>query len=97
MPKKIWKDTWKYKRILEILDDYWLSQPDEYKVRVQMEFIHSSGEKQRKVIQWQNPNYTDDTQKGKPRLVCMADIEEKELPKDDWWNVTNIHKKEKEN
>ena len=56
MPKKYWNDTDAYRRILEILDEYWLTEPDEEYVRVEMYFRHSNGEEQTKCIAWKNPN-----------------------------------------
>ena len=53
--KKVWENTWQYQRIMEILDDYWLTQPDEAKVVVQMHFTHLNGEEQDKYIVWSNP------------------------------------------
>lgn len=52
---KPWSDEYKYKRILEILDDYWISQQDELYVRVDMYFEHKNGETQSKRIVWINP------------------------------------------
>lgn len=51
-----WKKTYEYKRIQEILEDYWLSEPEELKVRVRLDFIKSNGETQSKCIVWRNPN-----------------------------------------
>ncbi len=53
--KKYWKDSNEYKRIIEILDDYWLTEKDEKFVRVEMYFQHSNGEQQSKCITWHNP------------------------------------------
>ena len=55
-----WKDTPEYQRILEILSDYWLSEPDELKVCVTMEFMKKNGETQAKCITWVNPNLRRD-------------------------------------
>ena len=52
---KHWKNTYEYKRILEILDDYWLSEPDEDEVVITMEF-YKGKEWQKKQIRWINPN-----------------------------------------
>ena len=51
-----WENSYEYKRILEILDDYWLSEPEEVSVRVEMHFEHADGQKQDKVIEWHNPS-----------------------------------------
>lgn len=45
----------KYIRILEILDDYWGSEPDEAWVRIDMKFLKDNGEQQEKRIIWANP------------------------------------------
>lgn len=51
-----WKNSYEYKRVLEILDDYWLSEPEEVSVRIEMHFEHADGLKQDKVIEWHNPS-----------------------------------------
>lgn len=51
-----WKESYEYKRIQEILEDYWLSEPEELKVRVRLDFIKANGETQSKCIVWRNPN-----------------------------------------
>ena len=53
--KRYWKDSIQYKRILEILDDYWLTEPDEDYVRVEL-FFKKGNESQSKCITWRNPN-----------------------------------------
>ena len=55
MGKQKWKDTYQYKRIQEILNDYWLSEPNESEVIIDMFFRHTDGQTQRKIIRWQNP------------------------------------------
>ena len=54
--KKYWKDEYEYKRILEILDDYWLTDPNEEQVVVTMFFKNRNGDKQEKVVRWDNPD-----------------------------------------
>ena len=54
--KKWWKDTWQYQRLLEILDDYWLSEQTEAMVVVQMAFVREDGATQEKIIRWRNRN-----------------------------------------
>ena len=53
--KRYWQDSIQYKRILEILDDYWLTQSDEDFVEVNF-FFKRGNESQFKTIIWQNPN-----------------------------------------
>ena len=54
-----WEKTVQYQRIMEILYDYWLSEPEEEEVYVRMLFLKSNGEYQGKVIRWKNPKYAD--------------------------------------
>lgn len=56
MTKKKWENTGHYQRILQILEDYWLTEPEEAYVAVDMEFLKSDGQYQRKHIVWWNPN-----------------------------------------
>lgn len=49
--KKFWNKTWQYKRIKEILEDYWLTEPKEDFVQVDMDFIKGK-EFQTKRIIW---------------------------------------------
>ena len=56
---KTWKNSIEYQRILEILHDYWLSEPDEKLVTVSMYFEHADGQTQEKQITWRNPKSTD--------------------------------------
>lgn len=57
MSKRYWDNEPKYKRILEILDDYWLTSADELLVNVDMFFAKEDGQVQRKSITWTNPNF----------------------------------------
>ena len=52
--RKPWKYCYEYKRILDILNDYWLTEPNEDVVEVDMRFLHSNGESQAKSIIWRN-------------------------------------------
>ena len=61
MTKKIWKDEYEYKRLLEILDAYWLEEPDEAAVNIMLHFRHKDGQTQDKYLTWRNPNM-----RGKP-------------------------------
>jgi len=55
MKKRLpWKDSPEYKRLLEILKEYWLSEPDEAEVTIQMMFKKQDGQEQEKVIHWVN-------------------------------------------
>lgn len=66
--RKGWKDCYEYKRILEILTDYWGTEPDEDLVRVEMAFLKSNGESQKKCIFWRNPN----TEEGRKDRINSA-------------------------
>ena len=48
-----------YHRLLEILNDYWLSVPDEKKVTIEMCFEKANGEKQYKTVIWRNERSKD--------------------------------------
>lgn len=50
-----WESSKEYQRIQEILEDYWLTEPDEAEVTVCMAFRHSDGSVQNKRIIWKNP------------------------------------------
>lgn len=52
-----WKSSKEYQRIQEILEDYWLKEPDEKQVTVCMTFEHSDGSTQNKRIIWINPAF----------------------------------------
>lgn len=54
--KKYWKDTFVYQRLLEVLSTYWLEQPDEASVVIDVQFLHKNGEYQAKHLIWDNPN-----------------------------------------
>ena len=53
--KYLWNDTREYQRIIEILEDYWVTQPREDKVIVDMKFKRGN-EYQKKTVVWENPN-----------------------------------------
>lgn len=63
-----------YKRILEILDEYWLSEPEELAVCVSMEFLKANGENQAKEIRWVNPNY-ESINKGPLPIIKLSDVQ----------------------
>lgn len=56
MSKKYWANSPEYKRIIEVLDDYWLTEKDEYLVEIEMHFEKANGEYQSKWIRWINPD-----------------------------------------
>lgn len=85
MAKKYWKNEYEYQRILEVLDDYWLTEPDELAVEVRLEFLKANGERQTKVIRWMNPNYESTVPVEDFELVPLADIEDIDLS--DVWKI----------
>ena len=54
MAKSFWSKTFEYRRLLEILYDYWLSQKEEEYVEINMFFKHKDGRIQHKQITWEN-------------------------------------------
>ena len=54
-PRNYWKDDYTYKRILGILNDYWIDEPEEAVVKIDMYFEHANGETQEKSLTWRNP------------------------------------------
>lgn len=57
--KRHWEDSSAYKRLLEILDDYWLTVEDEQLVEIEMHFEKADGQTQDKKLTWVNPNMED--------------------------------------
>lgn len=57
---KGWRDSYEYTRLMEILDGYWLDQPNELMVKIHMEFFKNNGETQVKDIVWRNPKELGD-------------------------------------
>lgn len=57
--ERYWQNTWQYKRILEILDDYWITEKDETFVQIVMHFKKGDKE-QHKTIVWFNPKLIPD-------------------------------------
>ena len=92
--KKPWKDSYEYKRILEILDTYWLCEAEEFRVRVQMDFVKANGEVQGKCIIWQNPNYGCEADDVLMEPLQAADMLKSNLPYDRFWNTGEIYKRE---
>ena len=77
-----WRRSNQYRRIQEILEDYWLSEPDEVEVVVCMNFIKADGQTQSKRIIWRNPNVKSKqphkaapikklSEVGRPVCACM--------------------------
>lgn len=71
--KKYWKNTMEYRRILEILDDYWLTEPEEDLVRIDMHF-EKGNETQDKLIIWRR-SAQERTAKGPFNLVPVSAID----------------------
>ena len=54
-PRNYWKNDPIYQRVLEILQDYWIDEPEEALVKIEMFFEKANGEAQEKSITWKNP------------------------------------------
>ena len=99
--KYYWKDTCEYQRIIEILRDYWLTEKEEFRVRVSMDFIKANGETQSKDIWWENPNYKSSNEANdfelKPitatELLSKTDYELYQEEQQKFFNVGKIIKK----
>ena len=61
-----------YHRILEILSDYWLTEPDELFVKCEMTFVKANGEHQEKTIRWFNPNYKVKGSENNEKLEALS-------------------------
>lgn len=55
MSKKYWINSWEYRRIMQILEDYWLTEEHEDLVDIRMLFIKGN-EYQTKQIRWIRPD-----------------------------------------
>lgn len=73
MKKSDWRKSCQCIRIQEILEDYWLSQPDERQVTVCMTFVNQDGQTQSKRIIWTNPKYRKDSKQA-VRLQKLSDV-----------------------
>ena len=77
---RYWDGEYEYKRILEILDDYWITSEDEIRVNVEMQFLKGNGEFQKKCITWVNPQIKQADNQPKQiedlTLPTMEDFEE---------------------
>lgn len=54
--KTYWMDSAIYKRLMEILEVYWLENEDEETVEIDLYFRKANGEEQCKKLRWRNPN-----------------------------------------
>lgn len=70
--KSFWHNTVQYLRILQILFDYWLSEENELYVEVEMTFVHSGGEWQKKRITWFNPLFERVEKEGESDLQLLT-------------------------
>lgn len=48
-----------YQSLLDILDVYWLSEPEEMIVEIDLHFVKANGEEQFKNLVWTNSKYED--------------------------------------
>lgn len=84
MSERYWKNEWQYQRILEILDDYWITQKDEILVNVEMQFFNKDGQFQRKCISWR-PKEADSNETYEAKPIEEMEIEEKEKVENIVW------------
>lgn len=73
--KKYWRNTKEYQRILEVLDAYWLEEPDEKFVCVDLYFEHMNGMTQTKSICWTNPAVKGELKFNPMTLAELSKIE----------------------
>lgn len=58
MKRKIPEDRERcFTRINEILNDYWISEPEELFISAEFTFVKANGEYQQKYVRWFNPEY----------------------------------------
>ena len=69
-----WKESYQYKRIQEILEDYWLTEPDEAEVTVCMFFRKADGQTQLKRIVWKNPHLTNNAS-GHGQIRKLSEVQ----------------------
>lgn len=84
MSERYWKNEWQYQRILEILEDYWITQKDEILVNVEMQFVSKDGQFQRKCITWR-PKESDSNETYETKPKEENEIEEKEKVENIVW------------
>ena len=75
--ERYWQNTWQYKRILEILDDYWITEKDETFVQIVMHFAKGDKE-QHKTIAWFNPKLIPDID-ADPDIPSLDEIPDSDL------------------
>lgn len=81
--KNYWKNTWQYKRILEILEDYWLTEKEEDYVKVNL-YFEKGEERQSKTIEWRRNRQNEDAECAAPiKLKSLAEIENEVLLRKD--------------
>jgi len=73
MNKKYWANTWEYKRIMQILEDYWLTEKNEDLVDIRMLFIKGK-EYQTKNIRWRRPVPTPKADPHDLELTNLAEL-----------------------
>ena len=69
-----WKLSNEYQRIQEILEDYWLTEPDEAEVTVCMTFRHCDGSIQNKRIVWKNPKLSKQQQYKGVQIRKLSEV-----------------------
>lgn len=57
--KRMWEQSSVYLDLMDILDAYWLSEPEEMIVEIDLHFVKANGEEQFKNLVWTNSKYED--------------------------------------
>lgn len=68
------KNSYEYQRLMDILEDYWLTEPEEDYVRIEAYFRKSDGSEQGKVITWGSPEHFKNTPRENHRLIRAKDV-----------------------
>lgn len=99
--KLYWKNSLRYQMMLRHLEEYWLTEPDELFVSVEMTFVKADGQWQAKYVDWFNPNYERIRKPGESVLPdsipldMMMDPPEIKIPYLDDIEKGRIRKKKK--
>lgn len=82
-------------RLMNILDSYLFSEPDELVVDVEINFLKANGEDQNKIITYHNPDYKYIG--PLPDLISVAALlkEAKEFQAPDYLNINNYKRRDK--
>ena len=59
-----WRNTEQYRRMMELLDEYWLDDPSEAYVDAVFTFVNKDGQRRTAHVWWNNPSMAGWTQKA---------------------------------